>query len=338
MKKLISVLLLCVMVFTAGCGNVSQPAESDTSASEIQETDDVEIRVGSLKGPTSIGLVSLMNEAKAGNTVNNYADFTVVAAADELNTQFVKGELDIILVPANVASVLYNKTEGAVTVVDINTLGVLYMISGDTSMTEIKDLAGKTIYLTGKGTTPDYVLQYLLAENGVDLSEVTLEYKSEATEVAAVLADNPNAIGLLPQPFVTTACAQNKALSVIFDTTAEWEKIQGADGGKLVTGVTIVRDAFLEEHPEAVAQFVKEHEESAAFVETDLEKAAEYVVELGIIPKAEVAKKAIPECNVVCVTGDEMKISLESYLQVLFDKAPASIGGAMPKDDFYYVQ
>ncbi len=328
MKKLISVLLLCIMVFTAGCGNVSQPTE----------TDDVEIRVGSLKGPTSIGLVSLMNEAKNGETVNKYADFTVVAAADELNTKFIKGELDIILVPANVASVLYNKTEGAVTVIDINTLGVLYMISADTSMKEIKDLAGKTIYLTGKGTTPDFVLQYLLSENGVDLSEVTLEYKSEATEVAAVLAENPNAVGLLPQPFVTTACAQNKALSVIFDTTSEWEKIQGEDGGKLVTGVTVVRDDFLEAHPNAAAQFIKEHEASAAFVSSDLDKAAEYVVELGIIPKAEVAKKAIPECNIVCISGEEMKVSLKSYLQVLFDKAPASVGGAMPEDDFYYVQ
>ena len=316
------------MLFTVGCGNASQPVE----------TDDVAIRVGSLKGPTSIGLVSLMNEAKAGNTVNNYADFTVVAAADELNTQFMKGELDIILVPANVASVLYNKTEGKVTVLDINTLGVLYMVSADTSLTEIKDLAGKTIYLTGKGTTPDYVLQYLLSENGVDLSEVTLEYKSEATEVAAVLADNPDAIGLLPQPFVTSACAQNDKLSVIFDTTEEWEKIQGEDGGKLVTGVTIVRNEFLEEHPAAVKQFIKEHEESAAFVETNLDTAAEYVAELGIIAKAEVAKKAIPNCNIVCVTGEEMKVSLESYLQVLFDKEPNSIGGAMPEENFYYIQ
>lgn len=327
MKKLLCILLVLAIVMASGC-----QGKTETTA----VTDDVVIRVGSLKGPTSIGLVSLMHEAEAGTTVNNYDEFTIAAAADELNTQFIKGELDIILVPANVASVLYNKTGGEVTVLDINTLGVLYMVSADTSITDIASLSGKTIYLTGKGTTPDYVLQYLLSENGVDLSSVTLEYKSESTEVAAILSEDPDAIGLLPQPFVTTACAQNDKLSVILDMTEEWGKIQGEDGGQLVTGVTVVRNAFLEEHPQAVAQFIQEHQASCEFVETNLDTAAEYVVELGIIAKAEIAKKAIPECNIVCVTGEEMKVSLESYLQVLFDKDPASVGGAMPGGDFYY--
>ncbi len=327
MKKIVSAFLICIMIFVTGCsGNTT-----------TTETDDVNIRVGSLKGPTSIGLVSLMNEAKAGNTVNQYADFTVVAAADELNTMFIKGELDIILVPANVASVLYNKTEGAVKVIDINTLGVLYMVSADTSIKEISELSGKTIYLTGKGTTPDYVLQYLLRENGLEMDEVTLEYKSEATEVAAILKENPNAVALLPEPFVTTVCAQNSELSVIFDTTKEWEKIQGEDGGKLVTGVTIVRETFWEEHASAVMQFVSEHKESAEFTVTDLEKTAEYVAESGIIPKAEVAKKAIPKCNIVCITGEDMKTALSSYLEVLFEQEPSSIGGVLPNDDFYCV-
>lgn len=327
MKRLLSILLVFAMVMAAGC-----QGKTETTA----EADEVVIRVGSLKGPTSIGLVSLMHEAKAGNTVNQYDEFTIAAAADELNTQFIKGELDIVLVPANVASVLYNKTDKEVTVLDINTLGVLYMVSADTSITDIASLFGKTIYLTGKGTTPDYVLQYLLAENGVDLSQVMLEYKSEATEVAAVLSENTAAVGLLPQPFVTTACAQNDKLSVILDMTKEWEKVQGENGGQLVTGVTVVRNEFLEAHPQAVAQFIKEHEASCGFVETNLDTAAGYVVELGIIPKVEIAKKAIPGCNIVCVTGEDMKLSLESYLQVLFDKDPESVGGAMPGDDFYY--
>lgn len=326
MKKLLMVLVLA-MIMASGC-------QGKTKTAAV--TDDVVIRVGSLKGPTSIGLVSLMHEAEAKATVNNYDEFTIAAAADELNTQFVKGELDIILIPANVASVLYNKTGGEVTVLDINTLGVLYMVSADTSITDIASLSGKTVYLTGKGTTPDYVLQYLLAENGVDLSEVTLEYKSESTEVAAVLSENPDAIGLLPQPFVTTACAQNDKLSVILDMTAEWKKVQGEDGGQLVTGVTIVRNSFLEEHPQAVAQFIKEHQASTEFVETNLDTAAGYVADLGIIAKEEIAKKAIPECNIVCLTGKDMKASLETYLQVLYDRDAVSVGGAMPGDDFYY--
>lgn len=326
-KRVIYFVLTMVMVIAGGCGGKKQG----------DLTDEALIRVGSLKGPTSIGLVSLMKEAQTGKTVNRYADFTIVSAADELNTQFIKGELDIVLVPANVASILYNRTGGAVTVLDINTLGVLYMVSGDVSVTDMTLLAGKTIYLTGMGTTPDYVLQYLLAENGVELSQVTLEYKSEAAEVAALLSQNPDAaVGLLPQPFVTTACAQNDKMSVILDMTKEWEKVQKEEGGQLVTGVTVVRNEFLEEHPQAVAQFIKEHEESTKFVETNLDTTAGYVVELGIIPKAEIAKAAIPNCNIVCVTGEDMKISLRSYLKVLYDKAPESVGGAMPGDDFYY--
>lgn len=326
-KKLFSIMMLFMVLITAGCGEKRKQ----------EAVDDVVVRVGSLKGPTSIGLVFLMNEAKSNNTVNHYDEFTIETAADELNTLFVKNELDIILIPANVAGVLYHKTEGGVTVVDINTLGVLYMVSADNSVTDIPSLKGKTIYLTGKGTTPDYVLQYLLEENGVNAADVRLEYKSEAAEIAAVLSENPDAIGLLPQPFVTTACAQNDKLSVILDLTAEWEKVQGEEGGQLVTGVTVVRNAFLEEHPQAVEQFVKEHKDSTAFVETDLETAAGYVVELGIIPKVEIAKAAIPNCNIVCVTGEDMKVSLESYLQVLFDKNPSAVGGAMPGDDFYYL-
>lgn len=326
-KKLFSIMMLFMVLITAGCGEKRKQ----------EAADDVVVRVGSLKGPTSIGLVFLMNEAKNNNTVNHYDEFMIKTAADELNTLFVKNELDIILIPANVAGVLYHKTEGGVTVVDINTLGVLYMVSADNSVTDIPSLKGKTIYLTGKGTTPDYVLQYLLEENGVNAADVRLEYKSEAAEIAAVLSENPDAIGLLPQPFVTTACAQNDKLSVILDLTAEWEKVQGEEGGQLVTGVTVVRNVFLEEHPQAVEQFVKEHKDSTAFVKTDLETAAGYVVELGIIPKVEIAKAAIPNCNIVCVTGEDMKISLESYLQVLFDKNPSAVGGAMPGDDFYYL-
>lgn len=326
-KKLFSIMMLFMVLITAGCGEKRKQ----------EAADDVVVRVGSLKGPTSIGLVFLMNEAKNNNTVNHYDEFMIKTAADELNTLFVKNELDIILIPANVAGVLYHKTEGGVTVVDINTLGVLYMVSADNSVTDIPSLKGKTIYLTGKGTTPDYVLQYLLEENGVNAADVRLEYKSEAAEIAAVLSENPDAIGLLPQPFVTTACAQNDKLSVILDLTAEWEKVQGEEGGQLVTGVTVVRNAFLEEHPQAVEQFVKEHKDSMAFVETDLETAAGYVVELGIIPKVEIAKAAIPNCNIVCVTGEDMKVSLESYLQVLFDKNSSAVGGAMPGDDFYYL-
>lgn len=295
----------------------------------------VQVRVGSMKGPTSMGLLYMMEDAENGETENDY-DFQMVTAADELLPLMVKGELDIALVPANVASVLYNKTQGGVTVIDINTLGVLYMVSGDDTLKNIADLAGKTIYLTGKGTTPDYVLQYILKENGISTADCTLEYKSEATEVAALLAENPEAIGLLPQPFVTVACVQNEALSIIFDMNAEWEKIQGEDGSRMVTGVTVVRDAFLEENEEAVKIFLKEHGESTEAINADPENGAKLVVEAGIIAKEPIAQKAIPFCHIVSIVGEEMEQYLSGYLEVLLEQSPEAVGGTLPGEDFYY--
>ena len=229
---------------------------------------------------------------------------------------------------------LYNKTGGGISVIDINTLGVLYMVSGDEGIKTLEDLESRTVYTTGAGTTPEYVLRYLLNEKGIG-DNVNIEFKSEAAEVAALLADDPTAVGMLPQPFVTAALSQNEGLSVVLDMTEEWEKL--GNGSKLVTGVTVVRNDFLKEHPEAVEAFIKDHAADAAFVNSDVETAAEYVAEAGIIEKAPVAAKAIPYCNIVSISGQEMKTALAGYLQVLYDQDPSSVGGSLPGDDFYYV-
>ena len=297
----------------------------------------VTVKVGALKGATTLGLLPLEDKAANGEAGENY-EFSMMTAADELLPMMIKGELDIALLPSNVASILYQKTNGGVTVIDINTLGVLYMVSGDSSVTGVENLAGKTIYLTGKGTTPDYVLHYILSGNGMDAdSDCTLEYKSEATEVAALLAENPNAIGLLPQPFVTAACAQNDALSVILDMNAEWEKLQGEDGSRLVTGVTVVRNEFLQEHENAVATFMEEHQASAQSMNSDVENGAKLAAASEIIAKEPIALKAIPKCNITYIDGADMKQALSGYLEVLYEQNPESIGGALPGDDFYYV-
>lgn len=297
----------------------------------------VTVKVGALKGATTLGLLPLEDKAANGEAGENY-EFSMMTAADELLPMMIKGELDIALLPSNVASILYQKTNGGVTVIDINTLGVLYMVSGDSSVTGVENLAGRTIYLTGKGTTPDYVLHYILSGNGMDAdSDCTLEYKSEATEVAALLAENPDAIGLLPQPFVTAACAQNDALSVILDMNAEWEKLQGEDGSRLVTGVTVVRNEFLQEHENAVAAFMEEHQASAQSMNSDVENGAKLAAASEIIAKEPIALKAIPKCNITYIDGADMKQALSGYLEVLYEQNPESIGGALPGDDFYYV-
>lgn len=299
------------------------------------EAERVEVRIGSLKGPTSMGLLFLMEDAKNGEAKENYS-FQMATGVDEILPLMIKKDLDIVLVPANIASILYHRMEGEVSVIDINTLGVLYMVSAQEGIESFENLKGRTIYLTGKGTTPDYVLQYLLTQNGMSTEDVTLEYKSEATEVAAVLAENPDAVGLLPQPFVTAACAQNESLKVVLDMNREWQKVQGETVSGIVTGVTVVRKAFLEEHEDVVETFLEEHEKSTQAINADQKKGAELAVKAQIVAKEPIAKKAIPECNITCIRGEEMKQALKGYLEVLYEQSQGEAGGSLPEDDFYY--
>ena len=312
-------------------------AESTVASAEetSQNTDGTVVRVASLKGPTSLGLLFLMDKAEKGETSNAY-EFQMATGADEILPLMVKGDLDIALIPANVASILYHKTQGGVEVIDINTLGVLYMVSGENDLADLTDLKGKTIYLTGKGTTPDYVLQYLLTANGMSVDDVTLEYKSEATEVASVLAEDSTAIGLLPQPFVTAACMQNDELKVIFDLNEEWNKIQGVSGSSMVTGVTVVRKEFLAEHEDAVKSFMEEHKASAEAINADPVTGAALAVEAQIVAKEPIAQQAIPGCNITYMDKADMKQALSGYLDVLFHQDSQSIGGGLPESDFYY--
>ena len=323
-KKLVRICLLLAMLLVCAVGCGETPEESTT------------IRVGGMKGPTSMGLMFLQEKDAKAEAMEDY-EFQMVTAADELLPLMIKGELDIALIPANVAAILYQKTEGQVSVIDINTLGVLYMVSGDADIQSVADLKGKTIYLTGKGTTPDYVLNYILSAGNM-LQEVKLEYKSEATEVAALLAEQPDAIGLLPQPFVTVACMQNDKLQVVLDMNEEWTRLQGENGSRMVTGVTVVRNEFLEKYPNAVKNFLQEHKESAEAINQDTKKGAELVVNAGIIAKAPIAEKAIPKCNITFLAGEEMKKALSGYLEVLFEQNPTAVGGKLPGDGFYYVK
>ena len=318
----------------------SSQAEAETEKEETETSDaagsGTAIRVGSLKGPTSMGLAELMDRAEKGETENDYT-FTMAGKADELVGSIASVDLDIVLVPANVASILYTKTQGNVNVIDINTLGVLYVVASDDSISSMEDLKGKTVYMTGKGTTPEYVMNYLLSENGLTDGDVTLEFKSEATEVASVLKEDSSAVGVLPQPFATAACIQNEALKPVLDLTEQWNLLNKENGSQLVTGVTIVRSDFLKENEEAVKLFIEDHKASAAYTSEHLDEAAEMVAALGIVEKAPIAKKAMPACNIVCITGEEMKSALSGYLSVLEAADAKSVGGQLPADDFYYL-
>lgn len=327
MKNMFSVFLAAGMAVSMALCSVP------VCAGEADAADSAVMRVGTLKGPTTIGLVSLMDKAEKGESEGSY-EFTM-DTADAFMPAIASGDLDFVTIPANAASIWYNKLEGAVTVVDINTLGVLYMLSADDSITSFADLAGKTLVATGKGTTPEWTLRYLLSANGLGEDDVNIEFASEPTEALALLSSGTAQIGMLPQPFATAALAQNEDLKVVLDMTEEWTKVN--PDSQLCTGVTVVRTAFLEEHPEEVAVFLKEHKESADWVNENPADAAGLVVDAGIIEKAPIAQKAIPACNIVCISGKEMKEDLGGYLEVLSDLEPSSVGGSLPGDDFYYI-
>ncbi len=327
----------------AGCGGGAAGTGSSTGSAAVGSAESgaavesVEVHVASLKGPTSIGLVQFMDQTAHGETDNEF-DFAISAAADEIVPKVIQGDVDIALVPANVASVLYNKTEGAVQAIDINTLGVLSVVTGDAGVTSFGDLAGRTVYMTGKGTTPEYVMNYLLERAGL-AGQVTLEFKSEPTEVLSALLADPAAVGVLPEPFKTAAIVKSEGkLSAPLSLTDVWDDLAGDTGSRLVTGVTVVRREFAQEHPEAVAEFLRCHAASVKAVNTAPADWAQAVVDAGIVDNATIAEKAIPGCMLVCQTGKDMKAALGGYLQVLADMDASAVGGKVPADDFYYME
>ena len=322
---------LLLGVSLMGCGAKkaeSGAAESATTASAAAEG----LRVGALKGPTAMGLAALMQESQDGKSEGNY-QFTVAAQPDEIAAKLVSGDLDLAMLPANMAAALYNKTEGKIAVLNINTLGVLYCVTGDENIHSVKDLAGKTVLTTGQGATPEYVLRYLLQENGV--TDCTLEFKSEPTEIASALAADPAAIVVLPQPFVTVAEAKNDKLKTAFSLSDSWDALN--NGSRLVVGVTVVRQEVLKAQPDAVKTFREEQARSVATAVQDPETAAKAVVAFGILENEGIAKKALPACNITNLDGAEMKQALSGYLQVLYSADPKAVGGKLPDDAFYVV-
>ena len=326
----------------AACNGAPSDAQGDAEpvADEPQEApaEPVAVRTVALKGPTAMGLVRFMSEAEAGNAADNDYTFQIMASPDEVTPLIAKGEVDIAAVPANLAATLYNKNDGSVRAIAINTLGVLYICELGDTVHSVEDLRGKTVISSGKGSTTEYGLAYVLEKNGLAVGEdVTVEWKSEHAEcVAALAASSGDAVALLPQPFVTTAQAQNDQIRVALDLTEEWDRVQtGDERSSMVTGVAIVHSEFADASPAAVDAFLAHYEESVDFVNENVDEAAELVGSYDIVP-AQVAKKAIPECNIVCVTGEEMKGRLSGYLQALADQNPEAVGGAVPGDDFYY--
>ncbi|MDD7573314.1 MAG: ABC transporter substrate-binding protein [Eubacteriales bacterium] len=320
MKKIVAIVMAALLLLCFVSCREKTPAEK------------TDVRVTALKGPTGMGMASLMAENENGTTQNNYT-FTLASAPAEVQSTIISGNFDIAAVPVNLASVLYNK--GAdISFIGVATLGVLYVLENGNSINSVADLKGKTIYATGQGATPEYALNFILEKNGLKAGkDVTVEFLSDHAELASKLAANAVSIGVLPEPNVTSALIQNTGdLRIALNLTKEWNKVSDTT---LVQGVLVASNKFLSEHPKAVETFLSEYKKSVNIITSDIEKGAEYCEKYGIVPKAAIAKKAIPNCNISAMTGDDGVSAMKGMLDVLYKANPASVGGKLPKDDFY---
>lgn len=339
-KRLVSLFLIVAMVafVVTGCAkspNTTQSAASaNLSVSSETPKEKTTIKIAALKGPTGLGMLKLMSDNEAKTAANNY-QFTIASAADEIVSKISSGEVDAAAVPTNLAAALYNKTNGKVQLAALNTLGVLYVVVNGENVSSIKDLKGKTIVSSGQGAIPEYAFNYILKANGLEIGkDVKVEYKVEHSEVASLLISGKAKIAVLPEPFVTQVTTKNKAVKVALNITKEWDKAVNSKS-VLTMGCLIVRKDFAEKNKEAFNKFLDEYKASATYTNSNVDAASVLSQKYDIMPAA-VAKKAIPNCNIVYIDGTEMKSKTADFLNVLFKANPKSVGGKIPSEDFYY--
>lgn len=326
--KFLSLILCAVMLFgITACNTQSDehPTQSTYTAADMT--------VAYLKGPTGVGMAQLMKLSEDKQTANNYI-FTVASAADEISGKIVSGEINIASVPTNLAAKLYNKTEGKLQMLAVNTLGVLSMIENGNTVKSAADLKGKTIYSTGEGSNPEYILRYILSENGINPDkDVTIQFLATNDELIAALISGKAQLAMVPEPAATTVLTKKDTLTRVFSMNDEWEKVSDS---KLMMGCVVALKSYVEANPEAVAKFLEEYKASVEYAVNDIPSAAALCEKYGIVPAAAIAEKAIPDCNLTFVTGAEMKTSIDGYFKVLLNADKTSIGGKLPADDFYY--
>ncbi len=339
-KKAAALLLavLLLLAGTAGCGTgaaeSSAPSAAVSSRAAAQKTQKPVLRLAALKGPTGIGMLKLMSDNDAGKTANAYK-ISLATSPDQIVAKISSGDADAAAVPTNLAATLYNKTGGRVQLAAVNTLGVLYLLTSDPKIRAVKDLKGKTIASSGQGATPEYAVNYILKQNGLTPGkDVKVQYKAEHAELAALMISGKAATAVLPEPFVTQVLAKNPKIRIALDLTKEWEKASKGKSALAMGGLMVRRD-FAEKNRAAFNKFLDEYKASAEYATANVRQTAALSGKYGIMPSA-VAQKAIPNCSIVYIDGSGMKEKIPGFLKLLYEFNPKSVGGKLPKDDFYY--
>lgn len=328
-KRGLALLTAALMTAAAfsGCAQKQKTAASSAAKANVN--------VVAIKGPTGVGMVDLMAANDSQTAANNYT-FSTVTAPDDAVAKITSGEADIAAVPTNLGAALYKKTEGKVQMLAVNTLGVLYIMENGNTINSAADLKGKTIYSTGQGSNPEYILDYILTKNGLDpKKDVNIVFKSDNDELSALLATGEAKVALVPEPVATTVKTKNASLRVALDMTKEWDSASGGSS-KLMMGCVIARKAFIDDNPQAVKTFLAEYKASIDLANSDLDVTSQNCEKYGMIPKAALAKAAIPGCSLTYVDGDAMMKQIKGYFDVLYAADPKSVGGALPDDAFYY--
>ncbi|KNZ42464.1 endonuclease VII [Acetobacterium bakii] len=321
-KKWMAILGL-LLVFTMGLtGCQSAPAEPQT------------VKVATLAGPTGMGMAEMIvGGVDLGKNITT--EFTVAGAPDQITAGVISGEYQIAAVPTNLAAVLFNKTEGKVILGAVNTLGVVNIVADDAEgIKSIADLKGKTMIASGQGSTPEFVLNYLLQKNGLTPGvDVTINYVAEHSEAATLLVSGGATIAMIPEPFVTTVTSKKPNLKVAVDLTAAWEEAN--NGSKLQMGCLVINKEWADANPKLVESFMTAYEKSVKNVNDNPVEGAKNIVTAGIMADAALAEKAIPNSNIVFIPAQDAQADLEEYYTILAGFEPKAIGGKVPGEDFY---
>ena len=331
LKRLSALMLAMLLLLSfAACGGKDGGEDSAvTDAPETNYEREVKTKIAALNGPTGLGLAEIKADRSYAYDVEYYSD------PQEVGPLLIKGEVDIAALPLNMAANLYKKTDGKIKMLAINTLGVLHVLSKDDSIKSVADLKGKTVYSSGQGATPEYIVNYILRKNGLEPGkDVTIEYKTAHNELATLAVEGSVDICILPEPFASKVLAKNESYKRVLDLTAEWGKVSSA---KLAQGCLVARADYIEQNPEIIKEFMSFYEASVNFVNNENNAGAVFLAKNGYFDTPQLAADTIPNCNIVFITGEEMKKTATENFTVLFEANPASVGGEIPADALYYL-